>query len=77
MSSILFQIRYRVKENYIAYKDFRIIPIRISSTNERNDFVPTPLGDGPATDAVLNLLRSRENTKNLSDAVVDFPLNWN
>lgn len=77
MSSILFQIRYRVKENYLAYKDFRIIPIRISSTNERNDFVPTPLGDGPATDAVLNLLRSRENTKNLSDAVVDFPLNWN
>ncbi len=75
MSSIIFQIRYRVKGNsYVAYKDFRIIPIRISSTSKKNNFIPTPLEDGAALDAVLNVLKS--NSKNLTYAVTDFPLDF-
>ena len=72
MSSIIFQIRFRVKEGVVSYKDFRIIPIRISSTVKRNDFIPTILEDGAAQDAVLNVLA--ENSKNLTYAVTEFPL---
>ena len=72
MSSIIFQIRFRVKEGVVSYKDFRIIPIRISSTVKRNDFIPTILEDGAAQDAVLNVLA--ENSRNLPYAVTEFPL---
>ena len=77
MSSILFQIRYRVKEGKIFYKDFRIIPIRISSTRETNDFIPTVLEDynnGAAIDAILNIMRDPQNTKGLDTVVTDFPM---
>ncbi len=77
MYAIIFQIRYRVKETgSVSYRDFRIIPIRISSTTERNDFIPTPVPDGASLDAVLNLLTSKDNTKNLTYAVKDFPLTF-
>ena len=74
MSSIIFQIRFRVKEGIVSFKDFRIIPIRISSTAKRNDFIPTVLEDGAAQDAVLNVLA--ENSKNLPYAVTEFPLEF-
>ncbi len=77
MSSILFQIRYRIKDGKISYKDFRIIPIRISSTRETNDFIPTVLEDynnGAAIDAILNIMRDPQNTKGLDTVVTDFPM---
>lgn len=80
MSSIIFQIRYRVKDGSVSYKDFRVIPIRISSNNKQNDFIPTVLDvsttDGAAVDAILNVLTSKENAKDLSDPVTDFPLKF-
>ena len=76
MSSIVFQIRYRVKEGNISYRDFRVIPIRISSTKERNDFIPTPFPDGYERDSVLMTLSSKDNIKNLPYAVTEFPLEW-
>ena len=76
MTAILFQIRYRVKEGMISYKDFRIIPIRISSTEKRNDYIPTVLQEGPTLDGVLNTLRSQYNIKDLEYAVTDFPLSF-
>jgi len=80
MSSIIFQIRYRVKEKEnryeVSYRDFRIIPIRISSNNKGNDFIPTPFTDEIGRDSVINLLKSPNNTKNLDYAVSDFPLEW-
>ena len=76
MTSIMFQIRYRIKDHKISYKDFRIIPIRISSRKDRNDFIPTPFSPGAETDSILSVLRSRENTKELEYAIKDFPLSF-
>lgn len=77
MTSIIFQIRYRVKERKVSFKDFRVIPIRISSNSKNNDFIPTPLEDGYARDSVLNnTLKDKANIKGLDYAVTDFPLEW-
>ena len=76
MTSIIFQIRYRIKDRKISYRDFRIIPIRISSRKDRNDFIPTPFQPGAETDSILSVLRSKDNTKNLPYAVKDFPLSF-
>ena len=76
MSSIIFQIRYRVKEGNVTFRDFRIIPIRISSTKEKNDFIPTPFPDGYERESVLLVLSSKDNIRNLPYAVTDFPLEW-
>ena len=74
MTSIMFQIRYRIKDHKMSYKDFRIIPIRISSRKDRNDFIPTPFAPGAESDSILSVLRSRDNTKDLEYAIKDFPL---
>ena len=76
MTSIIFQIRYRIKDHKVSYKDFRIIPIRISSRKDRNDFTPTPFSPGAESDSILSVLRSRDNTKDLEYAVRDFPLTF-
>ena len=76
MTSIMFQIRYRIKDHKAAYKDFRIIPIRISSRKDRNDFIPTPFSAGAETDSILSVLRSRDNIKQLPYAIKDFPLSF-
>lgn len=76
MTSIMFQIRYRIKDHKISYKDFRIIPIRISSRKDKNDYIPTPFQPGAETDSILSVLRSRDNTKDLPYAVKDFPLTF-
>ena len=77
MTSIIFQIRYRVKEKNVSFKDFRIIPIRISSNPKQNDFIPTPLEDGYARDSVINnTLKDKSNIKGLDYVVTDFPLEW-
>lgn len=75
-TAILFQARYRIKNGNLFFKDFRIIPIRISSTDKRNDYIPTILPEGPTQDAVLNMLRDQYNIKNLDYAVTDFPLTF-
>ena len=77
MTSVIFQIRYRVKEKKVSFKDFRVIPIRISSNSKNNDFIPTPLEDGYARDSVLNnTLKDKANIKGLDYAVTEFPLEW-
>ena len=77
MTSVLFQVRYRVKNGEISYKDFRVIPIRISSTNKRNDLIPTPFTDGYEIDSVLQQWKKRtvENDK-IKYGVTDFPLTF-
>ena len=79
MTSMLIQFRYRVKNGEISYKDFRVIPIRISSITERNNFIPTPYEDGYSRDSILNYIKENiKNTKNnkLEYAITDFPLEW-
>ena len=74
MNSYLFQMRFRVKDGAVAPRGFRIIPIRISSRTDRNDFIPTVIDKGSTIDSILNTLR--ENGKKLEYAVSDYPLDW-
>ena len=72
MSSYILQARFRVKEDgTAAYKDFRIIPIRISSTKGTNNFMPTPFDDGAELDTVLNTMTDRINIADLPYAITD------
>ena len=73
-SSMLFQTRFRVKDGAVTNEGFRIIPIRISSRTERNDFIPTVHTKDTSIDAILNILR--ENGEDLTYAVKDYPLEW-
>ncbi len=78
MTSFLFQTRFRIREGAegqeIANEGFRIIPIRISSRTNRNDFIPTPYDSDSSKEAVVNTLR--QNGKDLTYAVADYPLEW-
>ena len=76
MNSFIFQTRYKIsnKDGSLTCKGFRIIPIRISSRDDRNNFVPTPVTKATTIDAILNTLK--DNGKKLEYAVTDYPLDW-
>lgn len=74
MSSIMFQTRFRVKEGVVSNEGFRIIPIRISSRTDYNDFTPTQLTKDTAIDSVLTTLK--ENGRKLAYVVDSYPLSW-
>lgn len=74
MNSFVFQTRFRQKDGEITNEGFRIIPIRISSRKDYNNFIPTPLTADTAIDAVLTTLKS--NGRKLTYAVDHYPLNW-
>lgn len=74
MSSFLFQMRWRVHENTITQEGWRIIPIRISSRSDYNDFAPTVLEKATAIDGLLTTLK--ENGKKLENPVAEYPLTW-
>ena len=74
MSSFMFQTRFRVKDGVVSNEGFRIIPIRISSRTDYNDFTPTPLTKDTAIDSVLTTLK--ENGRKLEYAVPEYPLDW-
>ena len=74
MTSFIFQTRFRVMNGAVSNEGFRIIPIRISSRTDRNDFIPTPLTKDTAIDSVLSTLKS--NGRKLEYAVENYPLTW-
>ena len=74
MSSFLFQIRFREREGEVTEEGFRIIPIRISSITDRNDFTPTVLTKATAIDSILSTLKA--NGQKLEYHVPDYPLDW-
>lgn len=74
MSSFVLQTRFRVKNGEVSNAGFRIIPIRISSRTDRNDFIPTVLTKDTAIDSVLTTLKA--NGKKLEYAVEEYPLEW-
>ena len=75
MYSFVFQTRFRVsKDGVVTNRGFRIIPIRISSRQDRNDFVPTPVTNPTNIDAVITTLK--DGGKKLEYAVEDYPLSW-
>lgn len=74
MTSFIFQTRFRIMNGAVSNEGFRIIPIRISSRTDRNDFIPTPLTKDTAIDSVLSTLKS--NGRKLEYAVENYPLTW-
>ena len=74
MSSFVFQIRFRVLDGQASDEGFRIIPIRISSRKDSNNFIPTPLPDATAVDSVITTLKT--NGRKLTYAVDDYPTEW-
>ena len=79
MTSYLFQTRFRVRETeegqQITNEGFIIIPIRISSRADKNDFIPTVLTKESTIDSIMNTLK--ENGRKHCDYAVDeYPLAW-
>lgn len=74
MSTYIFQIRMRVKDGEVTNDAFKIIPCRISSRSDYNDFAPTPYTKDTHIEAVVRTLK--QNGKRLTYAVEDYPLRW-
>ncbi len=74
MSTFFFQVKFYVKDGQTATGRFRIIPARISSKSDYNDFIPTPYTEQRHIDNVINCLL--ENGKRLEYAVSEYPTEW-
>ena len=73
MNSFVFQTRFRInKDGDIINTGFRIIPIRISSVKDRNDYTPTPVTDGLKIDGIISTMK--DNGKDFG--VAEYPLEW-
>ena len=74
MATFIFQVRMRVKDGQATSDSFKIIPCRISSRTDYNDFAPTPYSKETNIEAVVKTLKA--NSKKLEYAVADYPLKW-
>jgi len=74
MSTYIFQIRMRVRDGEVSSENFKIIPCRISSRTDYNDFAPTPYTKDNHVEAVIKTLK--QNGKRLEYAVEEYPLLW-
>ncbi len=74
MYTFIFQSRFRFKNGEIFQSSFRIIPCRISSRKDYNDFAITPLDEQTNIDTVINTLK--QAGKRLTYAVESYPLEW-
>ena len=73
MNSIIFQTRFRVtKSGDISNTGFRIIPIRITSVKERNNYTPTPVTDDMRIEGIISTMK--DNGKGYG--VPEYPLEW-
>jgi poly-gamma-glutamate synthesis protein (capsule biosynthesis protein) len=73
-STYIFQIRFRVKDGIANGEAIRLIPCRISSRTDYNDFAPTPYDDEATIETVINLLK--KYGKNLEYALEEYPTKW-
>jgi len=75
MNSYLFQTRFRISaDGEVTNTGFRIIPIRITSLKDRNNYTPTPLTDEMKMEGIVTMLK--DNGKKLEYAVADYPFEW-
>jgi len=73
MNSMIFQTRFRItKSGDVSTAGFRIIPIRITSVKDRNNYTPTPITDEMKIVGIINTLK--ENGKDFG--VSEYPLEW-
>ncbi|MFH1513468.1 MAG: CapA family protein [Bacillota bacterium] len=74
MSTILFQIKFRVKDGVAASDGFIVIPARISSNTSYNDFIITPYTKQENINSVISVLK--KNGEKLSNPVPEYPLSF-
>ena len=74
MSTFVFQARYRILNGETISSSFRIVPCRISSRTDYNNFILTPYEKQQNIDSVLSVLK--KNGEKLKYAVKDYPLEW-
>lgn len=74
MFTFIFQTRFKIKNGEILNNTFRIIPCRISSRKDYNDFAITPLTEQSNITTVLDTLK--KNGRSLDYAVESYPLEW-
>ncbi len=74
MYTFIFQNRFKFKNGQIVQNIFRIIPCRISSRKDYNDFTITPLTEQTNIDTVINTMK--QAGRNLTYAVENYPLDW-
>ena len=74
MYTFIFQTRFKMRDGALVQNTFRIIPCRISSRKDYNDFAITPLTEQTNIDTVIKTLKS--SGKNLDYAVESYPLEW-
>jgi hypothetical protein len=74
MSTFFLQVKFNVKDDITSSTGFRIIPARISSKSDYNDFAPMPFTEQRLIDNVVNCLLS--NGKSMEYAVQAYPLEW-
>ena len=73
MNSIIFQTRFIVsKSGDISNSGFRIIPIRITSVKDKNNYTPTPITDDMKIDGIITTMK--DNGKGFG--VPEYPLTW-
>ncbi len=75
MCTYVFQIRFKYKDGELNDSEFRIVPCRISSKQDYNDFAVTPLTEKRNIDTVLSLLQ--KHGEYLKNPVPSYPLEWN
>ena len=74
MLTYLFQIRFKYRRGEMYGTDFRIIPCRISSKQDYNDFAVTPMTETRYIDTILNTLRNYGSK--IDNPVDHYPLEW-
>ena len=74
MLTFLFQIRFKYRRGEMYGTEIRIIPCRISSKTDYNDFAVTPLTETRYIDTVLNTLKKQGQF--IRNPVATYPLEW-
>lgn len=75
MSTFIFQVKMRVAADGTVTDDgFIIIPCRISSRTDYNDFAPTPYTKDQNVESVVTVLK--KNGTKLDYAVSEYPTKW-
>lgn len=74
MYTFIFQTRFKMQDGKIVSNSFRIIPCRISSRKDYNDFALTPLTDSSNIRTLMDTLE--KNGRKLDYAVPRYPLDW-
>lgn len=75
MSTFIFQTRFKKKDGVLSNAGMRIIPCRISSRTDYNDFIVTPYTSKASIDSVIKVL-TNNGEKQLADHVSGYPLEW-